>query len=179
MIKTISTFFTVSCLVLFSCSGFGPAYHQLLTDKFYLTAPDDMQQMSICYQTSSSGFDCVISETVFAAGYNDRFIIAKQHSRQFFGKANKDSIWYYIIDVDTIVQQRNSFVAVTDTVTFRSVFKDRKGLDSIGDPETSIYITSYKPPPAGKMTYDEFIERRKALNVPDSVHFTIVFDQLN
>lgn len=68
---------------------------QNLTDKYWLLAINTMDEMSIWYDS-----DLIIDETVFAVGYNDKFIIAKKHPKDLENGINKNVTYYYIIEIN-------------------------------------------------------------------------------
>lgn len=72
-------------------AGCGFVHDEKITGPYRLVAIDAPEQMSICY-TLEKG-DCVgrIPETVFSVGWNDRFIVAKQHP------SNNRSVTNYFI----------------------------------------------------------------------------------
>ena len=169
---------TVLISSLFSCGGLGLAYERLLTDKFYLTATDEMTQMDISYQTRDNHYAILVDQTVFAIGYNDSFIIAKQHSRKLFEEINRDSTFYYIIEVGRAVRERHNFISETYTMRYRELFTDKEGRDSPGPEKIQISKSNYSPPLPERLTYGKYLELRKTLHVPDTLDFTIMFDDL-
>jgi len=60
-------------------SGCGFSHDEHITGPYRLIAVDIDSQMSICYQNQDGGAVGRINETVFSYGFNDRFIVAKQH----------------------------------------------------------------------------------------------------
>ncbi len=91
----------LACLGLSSgCGGIGLAYQKHLSGKYSLIATDILEQMCISEPSGPNGWNGVIPQTVFAVGWDDRFIVAKQHP-------NKDHLYgldktitnYYILRV--------------------------------------------------------------------------------
>jgi len=154
------------------------AYEKRLTDKFYLIAGDSIDEMSIGYQSSGTGYTVLIGQTVFAVGYNDGFIIAKRHPREFPGKINKDSTFYHIIEVRKVIKARNNFISKVDTFTYRNLLKDKSGKDSSGPEKTQIFNSYYNPDPPERLTLEKYLELRRTLSIRDSLDFTITFKEL-
>jgi hypothetical protein len=65
-------------LSLTSCI-WGPVIEEHITGKYYLVAADIVKDSFLGYQTSEGSCTQVIPETIFAAGFNYKYIIAKQH----------------------------------------------------------------------------------------------------
>lgn len=66
-------------------------YNQEITKGYSLGAMDEKENMSL--YVSNDGYDVgIVSETVFAVGYNDSFIIVKQHPNN-----NRSITNHYII----------------------------------------------------------------------------------
>jgi len=76
-------------LLLASCQGFVIQEH--IVDKYYLQATDIGEQLCLAYCPDGNGCFPIIPETVFAAGYNEKYIIVKQHPN------NNRSITNYFI----------------------------------------------------------------------------------
>jgi hypothetical protein len=113
------------------------AYEEQIQDYYYLIAVDDEKYMDISYNNGGGTFS-VIPSTVFAVGYNENFIIAKQHPCYFAEPIDKTITHYYIIPI-----------------------KNNPNNNAIGP-----------------LTLEQFYEKRKELNVPDSVKFTKEFEKL-
>ena len=64
-------------IVLVGCWGF--VYENRLVGKYGLVAVDIDEEMSVVEMLPSGDAITLIGETVFAVGWNDEFIIAKQH----------------------------------------------------------------------------------------------------
>ena len=64
-----------------ACGGIGLAYEKELPGKYCLEATDTLEQMCVAKMPTDGGnvYDHVIAKTVFEAGWNDNFIIVKQH----------------------------------------------------------------------------------------------------
>jgi hypothetical protein len=82
----------LSALVLSGC-GFGFSHDEQIVGPYQLIAVDVPEQIEVAY---SLGKDAVgrIPETVFAVGWNDRYIVAKQHPHNDRAITN-----FYILDM--------------------------------------------------------------------------------
>jgi hypothetical protein len=89
--RKLLLFILITCL--FSCSlGMDTVRH--VTGNYYLTAPDDEEQLGLTYRYpgDDTGYSGIIEETVFAVGYNKQYIIAKQHPHDI-----KETTNYFIL----------------------------------------------------------------------------------
>lgn len=70
-------------------------FDEKITGPYRLSAIDISEQMSVCYELKD-GDSCVgrIDETVFSIGWNERFIVAKQHPSNDRSVTN-----YFILDI--------------------------------------------------------------------------------
>ncbi len=171
-----SMFFVVTILVLNSCGQ--PAVHSHVVDKVYLIAADQIEQLSLVYQNGENMYAGLIPQTVFAVGFNEDFIIAKQHPSEFNSSLDKNSTLYYIIDLNSIKRARNVFVEKIDTVRFRSSYKDKDGADSLGAEERQISTSAFSPQKPEALTFKQFNLKKKELKIPDSLGFTISYKEL-
>jgi len=165
-------------LIFFCVIGFinscQPAVHYHLTDGLYLSAPDNISEMGVCYRepgTKKGSYSVLISEMVIDVGFNDDFVIAKQQP------SGKDTVLYYIIDVGEIKRERDLFVSKTDTIKTSTKHKDQNGNDSISV-QTYIYTSKYSPKNPKPLTFEEFNEKRKQMNVSDSLMFTRNYENI-
>lgn len=152
------------------CSCGQPAVHKHLTDEFYLTAPDLVEQLSVSYHYSGASYSNLVNETVVAVGYNDNFIIVKQRP------AETDTTLYYIIDINEIKKEREKFISKTDTIRYSSNYKDIHDNDSLGPEQTQISTSKFLPQTPEPLTLDDFKLKRKQLNIPDNLDFTIKYE---
>ena len=82
---------------MFGCNDFAVKKH--VVENYYLIATDAEEALDLSYHESSDGnnFGTIIDATVFAIGYNDKYIIAKQHPRTFPNPPDKKITNYYIL----------------------------------------------------------------------------------
>ena len=66
-----------------------------IVGKYYLVAVDVAEDMTICYKLENGDYLGVVEETIFAVGFNEKYIIAKQHPGN-----NKSVTNYFIIPVN-------------------------------------------------------------------------------
>lgn len=161
----------VTILTISSCGQ--PAVHKHLTDEFYLTAPDLVEQLSVSYHYSGSSYTNVVNETVVAVGYNDNFIIVKQRPIDI------DTTLYYIIDINEMKKEREKFISKTDTIKYYSNYKDIHGNDSLGPEQIQISTSKFSPKTAEPLTLETFKLKRQQLNVPDNLDFTIKYEDID
>jgi len=164
-------FFILTIVTLCSCGQ--PAVHKHLTDEFYLTAPDLIEQLSVSYHYSGATYFNLVNETVVGVGFNDNFIIAKQRPN------DTDTILYYIIDINEIKKEREKFVSKTDTIKYHSNYKDIHGSDSLGPEQIQISISKFSPKTAEPLTLESFKIKRLQLNIPDNLGFTINYEDFS
>lgn len=127
------------CLLSGCIGGLGFVTEDHILGNYYLVAPDDDIQLSLSYHEPSDGdnYGTFIIGTVFAVGYNEKYIIVKQHPNN-----NRNVTNYFILP---LIKGFN--------------WRTNNGL-------------------LGPLTLDQFNEKRKELNIPDSLKFTIVKDNL-
>jgi hypothetical protein len=85
--------------MLAGCGGIGFAYEKRLSGKYGLVAVDVLEQMDISEILPSGSANEVIPETVFAAGWDDHFIIAEQHPNDASHHLDKSVTKFYILTV--------------------------------------------------------------------------------
>ena len=66
-------------LIVLSTSGCGYVYDEPLVGPYHLSAIDVPEQMSIYYDGPGSESVGRVDQTVFSVGWNDKYIVAKQH----------------------------------------------------------------------------------------------------
>jgi uncharacterized protein YxeA len=95
--KTI--IYLIIFLILTNCIGGGGfVIDEKVTGNYYLTATDVIEQLSLSYHTEDMGdiYGKVIGETVFSVGFNNKYIIVKQHPT-IEDKSNLKITNYYIL----------------------------------------------------------------------------------
>ena|SRR3982750_2229886 len=92
--------FAIAWLAQGCIGGFGFVYKEHLFGNYYLIETDEVQ-MSLSYHAPEDGsnYGGVIPETVFAVGFNEKYIIVKQHPRSFPKHPDKKITNYYIVPV--------------------------------------------------------------------------------
>ena len=81
------------------CTGFFTNEH--LFGNYYLTATDVEDDLSLSYHKPEDGseYGGIISATVFAIGYNEKYIIVKQHPKVLSKPTNKKITNYFILPI--------------------------------------------------------------------------------
>ncbi|MFC5284232.1 hypothetical protein ACFSSE_10935 [Pedobacter alpinus] len=102
---------------------------------------DSKDNMSIYYNDPQWGGLGVVNPTVFAVGFNDDFIIVKQHPNVDF-KIDKGITNYFIIPLNSPITEA---------------------------PEDNRI---------GPLTESAFMKKRKELDIPSSLNFTLEFEDL-
>jgi hypothetical protein len=66
---------------------------------YYLTAPDTEDQLSLSYHepVDEDNYNVIIDAKVFAIGYNEKYMIVKQHPRTFPNPPDTAKTNYYIL----------------------------------------------------------------------------------
>jgi len=134
MRKKIACFIAL-CLLYTSC---GLVINENIFGNYYLVASDTNEDLCLSYHESCDGgiYGTVVTPTVFAIGYNENYIIVKQHPRAFPNPPDKSITNFYILPV------KNGFN-----------WRTNNGL-------------------LGPLTFDQFNQKRKELNIPNSLNFT-------
>ena len=89
--KTLARLLPVIALLF---SGCGYVHDEKLTGPYRLIAVDVDEQMNVSYSLPNGSAVGRIPETVFSVGWNDRYIVAKQHP-----KNNRSITNYYYLDM--------------------------------------------------------------------------------
>jgi hypothetical protein len=130
--KKVRMFFFLLFLlsILSAClGGLGFVFKEHLFGNYYLIAPDVIEQCALCYheETDRDSYGDVIGETVFAVGYNDKYLIAKQYySTIWGGDIDKSKIKYYILPLKEGMDWRtkNGLIGTTDSLMFENMRKE-------------------------------------------------------
>ena len=112
-------------LSIFLINCLGAAYDEQINDNYYLQATDTRYGMTLCIKDDDYLIG-IVSATVFAVGYNEDFIIVKQHPEKF-PKSDKSITNYYIIPLKfkvSEIPERN----VIGPLTEREFMEKRKEL---------------------------------------------------
>ena len=125
--------------LLTSCNGISVEH---LTDNYYLTKMDyEANNRSLSYKLGKGSYLGVVNATIFAVGYNDDFIIVKQHPRSFPNPPDTNMTNYYVVPLKFKVNHwadENKF---------------------------------------GPLTLEEFLIKRKELEISDDLEFSVVFQK--
>lgn len=127
--KTI-IFYILILFILVSCSGrFGLAMKEKIITNYYLIAADDIKDCGLSYHenTDGSNYGLIITATVYAVGYNDKYMIIKQHPRSFPKPPDKKITNYYILPLKKGMNWRTNN-GLIGPLTFSQFNEQRKKL---------------------------------------------------
>ena len=95
-------------LAFASCGGF--VLEEKIIDNYYLIAADVGEDCSLSYHelTDGSNYGIIIKATVFAVGYNDKYMIVKQHPSVFPNPPDKKITNYYILPLKKGMDWKNN-----------------------------------------------------------------------
>ncbi len=99
--------------------GMGSLHDEKLVGPYHLAAMNSLEDMQVCYVLSNGDTVGRIDGTVYAVGWSDRFIVAKQHPN-----GNRSIIRFYILDISRDSTYANPGASVTGPFTeaeFRSM----------------------------------------------------------
>ena len=135
MRKYILRIFTFASL--YSCNELRNSH---ITERYYFVEVDTRENMSLgyCVNDDNSSFVDVVGETVFAVGYDDKYIIAKQHPSNNRAVTNYYIVQIYkefnyspekgVIGALTLKQfnEKRKELGISDEVTFTKGIEDLK-----------------------------------------------------
>jgi len=84
------------CALIFSCNNFDEKH---IVGPYHLAYTDISEQTTIYYEVEGFGSVGVIPETVYSVGYNNSFIVAKQHPYSDENGMNRTITNYFIIPI--------------------------------------------------------------------------------
>jgi hypothetical protein len=108
----------IGALLLMGC-GMGSLHDEKLVGPYHLAAISTLEDMQVCYALSNGDTVGRIEGTVYAVGWNDHFIVAKQHPN-----SNRSVTRFYILDISRDSTYANPGACVTGPLTeaeFRSM----------------------------------------------------------
>ena len=132
--------YLMTLLILTSCGEF--AIEEQVVGNYYLIATDVGDDCGLSYKGfDENSYGVIISATVFAIGYNERYLIAKQHPRNFPARPDKGITNYYILPmmegfdyrtknglmgpmIELEFKKKRKELGVSEELTFTKVFKD-------------------------------------------------------
>ena len=79
---------------MLSGCGLGFSHNEHLIGPYRLIAVDTSEQMTVVYDLGDGGFVGRIPQTVFSVGWNDNYIVAKQHPNN-----NRSFTNYYFLEI--------------------------------------------------------------------------------
>ena len=111
-LPTVTLTILLALAVVAVLSGCGFVHDEHLVGPYYLTAVDTTEQMSLGYAVEGESRVGRIDETVFAAGWNDRYIVAKQHPKNDRRVTN-----YFFLDMTRDSKYADPSASVTGPMT--------------------------------------------------------------
>lgn len=86
-------------MLSFFCGCTGTYTKIKIVENYFLIATDVAEDLSLCYHESNddSNYGIIIQPTVFAIGFDDNYIIAKQHPRIFTKFSDKKVTNFFIL----------------------------------------------------------------------------------
>jgi len=113
------------------CNGL--AIEEKIIGNYYFVAADDGEGCSLSYHKARRGdflggfnYVGIIGATVFAVGYNDKYMIVKQHPRIFPNPPNREITNYYILSLKDSMewQNKNGLIGPLTLELFNQKCKD-------------------------------------------------------
>jgi hypothetical protein len=116
-------------------------YIKHLVGNYYLTKGDYVdEELDLSYDLGNGSYIGVVPPTLFAIGYDDEYIIAKNHPHKFGDPVNKDITYYYIVPLKYKVHHspdenrigplseeefkaKRKELKISDSLTFTKIFK--------------------------------------------------------
>jgi hypothetical protein len=108
----------IGASLLMGC-GMGSLHDEKLVGPYHLAAINTLEDMQVCYALSNGDTVGRIEGTVYAVGWNDSFIVAKQHPHN-----NRSITRYYVLDISRDSTYANPATCISGPLTeaeFRSM----------------------------------------------------------
>lgn len=123
-----SILYLLISLLLLGCQQL--AVREKIIDNYFLVAADASQWTSLSYHEDTEGtnYSSLIESTVFAVGYNDKYMIVKQYPCTFPNPPNKKIINYYILPLKKGMDWRTKN-GLIGPLTVEQFTKQRKELN--------------------------------------------------
>lgn len=122
----------------------GSSHYEKIKDSYYLSALDSDEDMEIVYRDENGYMFTIVGSTVFAVGYSEEFIVAKQHPRSFPNHPDKNILNYFIIPLKNKISnsvEKN----VIGPITLKQ-FEEKSKLLPIGNINFSVLKELDNPP---------------------------------
>jgi hypothetical protein len=78
-------------MLLLAACGFD--YDETLVGRYRLVAVDEVHQMRLCWSMDRGDCEWIIEDTIFAAGYDDKYVVAARHPNE----SMKSIVEYYYV----------------------------------------------------------------------------------
>ena len=102
MLRKCCNIFSLCAVVIFvgGCPFMGRVYEEDLANGYAVWAADIIEDAMIVHKDKGGSYSTrVVQPTVFAYGWNDDFIIAKQHPQKKDRKVDTSLTYWYIVEV--------------------------------------------------------------------------------
>jgi hypothetical protein len=104
------------------------AHEEKVVGKYYLVASDVVEDMNLGFQEHRSGYGTLVKATVFAVGFNDEFIIVKQHPSIFPYPPDNTITNYFIVPISSRMNPYEDIIGPLTKTEFETK-KDELGID--------------------------------------------------
>jgi hypothetical protein len=109
----------------------GPVINNRICGKYRIIAIDTYEEAAIEYESDHGGSTEIIPEAVFATGYNDKYIIAKQHP-VVQNRVDRSVTNYFIVTIQLSQGKDEPFTpAVPLSLKDFNTQKHRLGIDNL------------------------------------------------
>ena len=127
-----------------SCSGF--ILKEKIVDNYYLIATDIEEQLDLSYYepTDKNGCVSVIEATVFAVGFTDNYIVAKQHPYIFPNAVNNKITNYFILPINKKGEHFKGNLSLIGPLTLKQFNEKEKELGITFDLKFTIEKSNLK-----------------------------------
>ena len=138
LMKSASRLWPLTALVAAGC---GPVEYEEIDGPYRLVATDIDWDMAICYDLGDSGCAGRVPQTVFAVGYDSRYVVAARHPHEFSSTSLDKSRteYFYILraadgpngDTDKVVRgpfDRATFDRETRRLGLPALDREMEGL---------------------------------------------------
>ena len=133
--------FVVSITLLLTClqACRGPVIDDRISGKYRILAIDTYEQAALEYESTPGTYTEIIAEGVCAVGYNNKYIIAKQHP-VVQNKVDRSMTNYFIVTIQLSSGKDEPFLPAPP-ISFKDfeAQKHRLGIDDVAF--TKVYYT--------------------------------------
>jgi hypothetical protein len=95
--RRIAVPLSIVCLLALSACGM-PVYDEQVVARYRLFAPDTREQTCLLWNFRDHSGPCLIQETVFGVGFNDKYVVVESHPN---ADRAVTAFWYLVRDKRT------------------------------------------------------------------------------